>query len=103
VADLRVGEPDWQRDHRDLMVALAPYRDCAVRLGMAVGWAFRAAAWRGPASVRPVVVAFGGREDVTLAAFGWVLEETEFGPSYVPSRPPADVERLERRFGRGRP
>jgi hypothetical protein len=99
VADLRGGQADWLRDSRDLMVVLAPYRDCAVRLGMAVGWSFRAAAWRGPAGLRPVVVAFGRRDDVTLGAFGWALRETPHGPSYVSVRPEIDVERLLRDLG----
>lgn len=70
VADLRQGAPDWRRDPRDLMVALAPYHHCAQLLGMPRGLSFRFAAWRGPASLRATVVLFGRRRDVQLEAFG---------------------------------
>lgn len=100
VRDLRTGEPEWRADSRDLIVALAPFHDCAVRLGMPVALSFRFAAWRGPRGLRSTVVAFGRRDDVTLRAFGWALEDTAFGPSYVSALAEIDVERLLRRVGR---
>lgn len=100
VADLREGESEWRKDARDLMVVLAPYHHCAGVLGMPVALAFRVAAWRGPASVRPVVVAFGKRRDVRLGAFGWALAGTPDGPAYVSTLPDVDTDRLERRFER---
>jgi hypothetical protein len=43
-SDLRDSERDWRKDERDLMVAIAPYHDCAPRLGLDVPAAFLNAA-----------------------------------------------------------
>jgi hypothetical protein len=77
-----MGEQEWLRDHRDLMVVLAPFHDRARRLGLDVAVAFREAAERGPESLREVVTAFGERRDVTPGAFGYVLVEGPKGASY---------------------
>jgi hypothetical protein len=81
-SDLRDGEADWLKDSRDLMVVLAPYHDCARRLGLDVAAMFRDAADDGPDSLRYVVAEFGARNDVTPAAFGFAVVEGPDGPSY---------------------
>ena len=82
VADLVEGEPEWVKDSRDLMMVLAPFHDCAQRLGLDVAATFRAAADEGPESLRRVVTQFGERNDVTPAAFGYAVVEGPDGPSY---------------------
>ncbi len=82
VADLCSGEQEWVRDERDLMLALAPFHDCARRLGLDVTNVFRSAAEDGPQSLRDGVVAFGARDDVTLEAFGYTLVTGPDGPCY---------------------
>jgi hypothetical protein len=82
VSDLVDGEQQWLQDPRDLMVALAPFHDCAQRLGLDPTIAFREAAENGPESLRDVVTAFGERRDVTPVAFGYVVAEGPKGPSY---------------------
>jgi hypothetical protein len=99
VADLRVGEADWRRDDRDLQVALAPYHHATGLLGMPTALSFRFAAWRGPSSVQPAVIAFGRRRDVRLEAFGWEVRDTPDGPAYASTRREIDVERLRRWAG----
>jgi hypothetical protein len=81
-SDLRNGEADWLKDSRDLMVALAPYHDCARRLGLDVAATFRDAADVGPESLRHLVAEFGARNDVTPDAFGFPVVEGPDGPSY---------------------
>lgn len=82
VADLRDAEQEWLKDSRDLTVMLAPFHDCAHRLGLDVAATFRDAACDGPDSLRQVVTRFGERRDVTPAAFGYALVEGPDGPSY---------------------
>ena len=99
LVDLLVsGEAEWLKDDRDLMMALAPYHDCARRLGADVPALFGRAAAAGPASLRGLVEGFGRRTDVTPEAFGFRVEETPEGPRYRSDLPPADelVERLRR-------
>jgi hypothetical protein len=98
VADLTAGADDWVKDSRDLMVALAPYHDCARALGLDVAATFGEAAAQGPERLRAVVAAFGRRHDVTLQAFGWVLIDGSDGPSYRPAEPDFDVQALEDRL-----
>lgn len=76
------GEPDWVKDDRDLMVALAPFHDCARRIGLDPATVFAQAATRGPATVADVVRTFGARTDITPEAFGFALRETSDGPEY---------------------
>jgi hypothetical protein len=85
-AILREGLYDWERDWRDLLVALAPFHDCARRLGLDVVAEFDAAAAEGPPSLADHVRAFGRREDVTLAAFLHVLDQSPGGPRYLRAR-----------------
>jgi hypothetical protein len=82
VSNLCEGEKEWLRDSRDLMLALAPYHDCAQRLDLNVADTFRRAADAGPASLRDVVCGFGERDDVTPQAFGYELVDGPRGPSY---------------------
>jgi hypothetical protein len=82
-AVLTEGVADWERDWRDLLVALAPFHDCARRLGLDVAAEFDAAAAAGPPSLAGRVRTFGRRDDVTLDAFGHALEQGPDGPRYV--------------------
>ena len=96
VADLRDGEQEWTKDHRDLMVVLAPYHDCAQRLGLDPAMEFRHAATDGPPSLREVVQTFGERHDVTLASFDYSLAQGPEGLSYrrSTSMSAADIREL---------
>jgi hypothetical protein len=76
------GEDEWVKDWRDLLVALAPYHDCARRLGLDPVVLFDAVAGLGPLSVGTLVRDFGRRTDVTPEAFGYVVTETPDGPRY---------------------
>jgi hypothetical protein len=82
VSTLAQNEQEWLRDFRDLMMALAPFHDCAERLGLDPATAFRDAANEGPASLRKVVAEFGARTDVSPSAFGFVVADTAAGPAY---------------------
>lgn len=76
------GEDEWVKDWRDLLVGLAPYHDCARRLGLDPVVFFAAVAEEGPPSLREIVRDFGRRLDVTPEAFGYVVTETGDGPRY---------------------
>jgi hypothetical protein len=77
------GESTWVRDWRDLLIALAPLHDCARRLGVDPAAVFSAAASEGPPTLAEHVRQFGARTDVTLAAFGFRLDEqAPGGPAY---------------------
>jgi hypothetical protein len=79
----------WRLDPRDLMIALAPLHDCARRLGADPEELFAAAADHAPAGLEGVVRDFGARRDITLAAFGFRLdEEAPGGPAYRFGWPP---------------
>jgi hypothetical protein len=80
---LTAGASEWVKDHRDLMVAIAPFHDCARRIGLDPAAVFAEAATRGPATVADVVRAFGTRTDITPKAFGFALHETSDGPQYA--------------------
>jgi len=83
LATLRDGEEDWARDDRDLMVFIAPFHDCARRLGLDVAAAFRGVAEQGPERLRGVVTRFGARDDVTPSAFAFELRDEPGGPRYI--------------------
>ena len=101
VADLRDGEQEWTKDHRDLMVVLAPYHDCAQRLGLDPAKEFRDAATDGPPSLWEVVQTFGERHDVTLASFDYSLAQGPEGLSYrrSTSMSAADIRELREWLG----
>jgi hypothetical protein len=76
------GEEEWLKDWRDLLVALAPYHDCARRLGLDPAAVFGAAADRGPAALREIVGEFGRRNDISPRTFGYDVVEGPNGPRY---------------------
>jgi hypothetical protein len=82
LALLDSGLPTWESDVRDLLVALAPFHDCARRLGLDVASVFDDAATAGPPSIAEAVRAFGRRDDVTPQAFGFAVHEGQDGPQY---------------------
>jgi hypothetical protein len=82
VGALVEGEHEWVRDFRDLLMALAPFHDCARKLGLDAAAEFRAAAAEGPASLRDVVAEFGARHDITPAAFAFTVVDEPGGPAY---------------------
>jgi hypothetical protein len=76
------GEEQWLADTRDLQIVLAPYFDCAVRLGLDPATFFETAAAGGPSSLQETVTGFGRRTDVTAEAFGFRVVEDRDGPRY---------------------
>jgi len=79
-------EDQWRSDPRDMMLVLAPYHDCAWRLGADPARVFDVVASGAPASVRDMVRVFGRRDDITPEAFGFAVVETADGPEYVQTR-----------------
>ena len=71
-----------RRDWRDVLVILATYYDCAVRLGANPIAVFDAASAGAAPATRDLAATFSRRTDVTLEAFGWVLTELADGPCY---------------------
>ena len=82
VNDLVGEEQEWLRDSRDLMMWLAPYHDCARRLGLDVAAVFRAVANEGPESLCELVTGFGERTDITPKAFAFEVVAGPRGPAY---------------------
>lgn len=76
------GEEEWLEDDRDLMVAIAPFHDCACRLGVDPAVLFAAVAAQGPPSLREIVTRFGARTDVTPATFRFEVARTADGLDY---------------------
>jgi hypothetical protein len=76
------GEEEWLKDWRDLLVVLAPYHDCATRLGLDPAVVFDEAAEAGPRTLTQIVREFGQRRDVTPAAFGFEVIAGPEGPRY---------------------
>jgi len=72
-------------DWRDVLVALAPYHDCAQRLGLDPVALLDAASADAPDDLKALVRKFGRRSDVTLDAFGWTLTTSSDGPCYEPA------------------
>jgi hypothetical protein len=70
------------RDWRDTLVAIAPFVDCARRLGFDAATVLGPIAARGSPEFRELFDRFVRRTDVTLAAFAWELVETPVGPAY---------------------
>jgi hypothetical protein len=70
-------------DDRDAMTCLAPVHDCARRLGVEPAALFAEVATAAPRDFADLLRDFGSREEVTLAAFGWVLREDSDGPWYA--------------------
>lgn len=72
----------WLRDWRDMLIALTPFHHAAQTIGADVAELFRRAAEAGPAGLADSVTRFGARHDVTLGAFGFVLDDEPYGPRY---------------------
>jgi hypothetical protein len=70
------------RDWRDVLLGFAPFYDCAKRLGLDPQRVFEDAAGQVPDDVAGLLRRFGARQDVTLRAFGWVLDEDGAEPAY---------------------
>jgi hypothetical protein len=81
---LGAGRSRWSADPGELLVALAPYYDCAHRLGVDSASLFGQVAEAGPPELLAAVRDFGRRDDVSPAAFGWAVVETPEGPRYDP-------------------
>jgi hypothetical protein len=71
-------------DDRDVFIGLAPYHDCATRLGVDPAALFEEVAAAGPRELRDVVVSFGRRTDIRPAEWGFAVAETDEGPCYQP-------------------
>ena len=80
---LMEGGSQWSLDPRDLMVGLAPFHDCARRLGLHPAAFFADVAAQSRPSVAQLVREFGARTDVTPSSFGFVVRETPEGPEYA--------------------
>lgn len=93
------GERQWAKDIRDLLVALAPFHDCARRIGGDAAEIFRQAAELGPPDLRETVIEFGRRTDISPDAFGFAVEDEPGGPRYRSTLWPYD-ESPEDYFGR---
>jgi len=79
-------ELDVESDWRDVLVGLAPFYDCARRLGIDPVKLFERASKDLNEKTRELTRAFAGRSDITLDAFGWTLESTAEGPCYQPAK-----------------
>ena len=79
------------------MLALAPYHDCAKRLGLDPASVFGEVAVDAPPGLRDVVRTFGARRDVTLHGFGYTLTEGPGGLSYRHSTSTASVDHRDPR------
>ena len=69
-------------DPRDSMIDMTPFIDCARRLGQDPAIVLADIAAAGPDWFRETFQHFVRRSDVTLAAFGWSIVETQDGPRY---------------------
>jgi hypothetical protein len=81
---LRAAEPTLEIDFRDVLVGLAPYYDCARRLGIDPIRLFDTLAESVGDGMRETVRTFARRTDISLEAFGWRLLESADGPCYRP-------------------
>lgn len=70
------------KDSRDLMLSLAPFHDCARRLGLEVSRVFNDAADGAGGDAGEIARAFGRRSDVTPDAFAFAVESDPDGPRY---------------------
>lgn len=76
------GEEEWLKDWRDFLVALAPYHDCASRLGLDPAVLFSEVAEAGPPALKEVVREFGVRRDITPQEWGFAVADRPDGPRY---------------------
>jgi hypothetical protein len=82
----REGPDDEVADWRDLVMDLAPYHDCARRLGLDPRVLFEWIARKLPAEVAGTVRALGKREEVAPEEFGFALVDDPDGPRYYWTR-----------------
>jgi hypothetical protein len=80
------GEPNG--DQRDAMIEIAPFVDCARRLGLDPVDALGAVIEHAPGWLREAFASTTGYADVTLEALGWSVAETPDGPEYRFAWPP---------------
>ena len=78
----RQGDDGEVSDWRDLILDLAPYHDCARRIGVDPRVLFEWVARRLPPEVQGTVRALGAREDVPPQEFGFTVVEDSDGPRY---------------------
>ena len=71
-----------QVDQRDVLVAFAPFYDCAQRLGLDPVRLFDEASTDARPHVRKLAGSFARRRDVSLDVFGWKMTTTADGPCY---------------------
>ena len=79
---LVASEPDVEIDARDVIGGLAPFYDCAQRLGIDPVQLFETASGDLRQSTRELASVFARRSDISLYSFGWELEDTVNGPCY---------------------
>ncbi len=79
-------ERGW--DPRDEMINMTPFIDCARRLGHDPVETLGPIAATGAEWLRVTFDAFVVRPDVSLAAFGWSIDQTPRGPAYQFEFPP---------------
>jgi hypothetical protein len=72
-------------DWRDVLVALVPFYDCALRLDLDPVGLFDGESTDAPQDLQDVVRQFARRSDITLDAFGWTLTMTPNGLCYEPA------------------
>lgn len=70
------------KDQRDLMLSLAPFHDCAQRLGLDVSRVFDDAADAVGGEAGEVARVFGRRLDITPDTFMFAVESSSDGPRY---------------------
>jgi hypothetical protein len=98
---VNTGIDEWVKDYRDLMMALAPYHDCARRLGQDPQILFEEVAASCPPEVAEVVWRFGCRTDITPEGFGFFVEDNAY---LRPGEPMTmeEVRQIQRWISRGR-
>lgn len=80
------GAEDEVKDWRDLLMDLAPYHDCAKRIGVDPRLLFEWVARKLPAEVAGTVRALGKREEVAPEEFGFAVVDDPDGPRYYWTR-----------------
>ncbi len=70
-------------DQDEVISGLAPFLDCARRLGEDPGPLFERASAGAEPSLAELARELARREDVDLGAFGWRLDESPLGPEYT--------------------
>jgi len=76
-------ELEVDMDWRDVLVGLAPFYDCALRLRVDPVELFDAASKDINEETRELARRFARRSDISLKSFAWTLESTPEGPCYV--------------------